>query len=140
MFIVPTGPPTNVRVISRGPTFVTIEWNDPLPEDINDRDGIISYHIKLNGSNAGSTSERMFTLTHLQPGRTQHIQIIPVNDQGKAKEQFAGEASAITSAGGIKIRHQQLADVNVSHSYYMYLYIIRDKVIPKYIGMVKKHG
>ena len=103
VFIVPTGPPTNIRVISRGPTVVTIEWNDPLSEDINDRDGIILYHIKLNGSNVGSTSERMFTLTNLQPGRTQHIQIIPVNDQGKAKEQFAGEISAIAKAGGIYI-------------------------------------
>ena len=107
--VVPTGPPTNVRVISRGPTFVTIEWNDPLPEDINDRDGIVLYHIKLNGSKAGSTSERIFTLTDLQPGRKQHIQIIPVNDQGPCLPQHS--AMLITSTTIYGMLHFPIGNV-----------------------------
>ena len=63
----PTGPPRQIRITLICSSKVTVEWSDPLPEDVNDRDGIVSYHLWLNGSDAGTTLERSFTFEYLQP-------------------------------------------------------------------------
>jgi hypothetical protein len=96
---IPSGPPQNVALESSTPTTVTLTWSDPVPTEINDRDGITGYEVFVNDARRGTTPSRRYTFTELSPGQAYIFKIRAMNEQGTALERHAATFEGSASPG-----------------------------------------
>ena len=88
-------------MISNTPTSVTITWVDPLETDINDRDGITGYQLRVdNGAWQDIGNIKMYVIEDLSPGRSFEVEIRAVNKQGAARDIDAGSLTVETQSEG----------------------------------------
>ena len=91
-------------MVSNTLTSVTISWEDPLETDINDRDGITGYQLRVdNGAWQDIGNIKMYTFIGLTPGSSFEVEIRAVNEQGAALEMHAGSIPVETRTEGVYI-------------------------------------
>ena len=99
---VPSGPPQNLRVSSRTTTSITLTWDKPAPNRINDRDGVTEYVVKKNGVHVATVRGwQNITFTGLRPAESYAIEVLAVNDKGTAPNNHAARLTATTASGSM---------------------------------------
>ena len=95
-FLVPTGPPQGLAVASRNATSITVTWRDPAPDRINDIDGVTGFVVRRDGQRVATIAVRTYTFTGLRPATNSTIEVLAVNDQGRASKKHAARLTAST--------------------------------------------
>ena len=94
--LVPSGPPQNVTCTNITSSSITIEWEEPSPQHINDKQGITGYHLKVDGRTVGSTTTRSYTFSNLSPGVEYTLTILPVNSVGTSEDRHGAKFTCTT--------------------------------------------
>ena len=100
--VVPSGPPQNIEMLSRTSTSVFLSWDSPLELDINDRDGVTAYSIRVDesGSYVNISNVNEYNVSGLLPDTSYTIFILAENEQGLAPN-FEGYYGTIDVRTGI---------------------------------------
>ena len=96
--LVPSGPPQNVTVTNKTSSSITIQWEEPSPQHINDKQGITSYQLKVDGQTVGSTTTRSYTFSNLSPGVKYTLTILAVNSVGTSEDRNGAKITCPTSS------------------------------------------
>ena len=97
---VPTGPPQGLTVASRTTTSITVTWRDPTADRINDRDGITGFVVRRDGQQVATVNVSTYTFTGLTVATGYRLEVLAVNDQGTAPNNYAARVTATTASGG----------------------------------------
>ena len=93
---VPSGPPTNIRIVHLESNQAEITWDTPHPAHINDMNGIKAYQVILNNTLTELTVNRSIVYFGLDPDTTYHVEVIPINSVGISERKHAGKFSFTT--------------------------------------------
>ena len=75
---------------------ITIEWEEPSPQHINDKQGITGYQLKVDGRTVGSTTTRSYTFSNLSPGVEYTLTILAVNSVGTSADRNGAKITHTT--------------------------------------------
>ena len=99
---VPTGPPQGLAVADRTTTSITLTWSDPAPDRINDRDGATGFEVRRNGQQVTTVTDRTYTFTGLSIATSYDFEVLAINDQGIAPDNYTAQLTASTASGGMQ--------------------------------------
>ena len=120
-FPVPSGPPQGLAAKSRTATSITLSWRDPVPDKINDRDGIKRFVVRRDRQQVANITSRTYTVTGLSVATSYDFEVLAVNDQGIAPNNHAAQLTAITESGGTYV-HMYVGTCNLNVCMYEFLY------------------